>query len=146
MNDLAFDLRFNLENEAGETFVTCELNNTNAREYIYLQANDQLTLVEFQESLSKYLELLNITQCQHLILDTRNFVGEWGGLNERIENELSNAKKNGLKYFAHIVPKDIARSNLSYETKDIMLRNNISYETFTGAANAVGWMQVCELI
>jgi len=146
MNDLAFDLRFNLENEAGETFVTCELNNTNAREYIYLQANDQLTLGEFEESLTKYLELLNITQCQHLILDTRNFGGEWGSLNERIESELGNAKKNGLKYFAHIVPRDIARSYLSNETKDVMLKNQIAYETFTGAATAVGWMQICELV
>ena len=145
MNDLAFNLKFNLENTAGETFVTCELNNTNAREYIYLQANEELTLGGFQESLSKYLELLNITQCQHLILDTRNFIGEWGMLNEQIENELSIAKNNGLKYCAHIVPKDIARSYLSTETKDAMLKNEISYETFTGAATAVGWMEVCEL-
>ena len=146
MNEFPFKLRFNLENESGETFVTCELTNTNAREYIYLQGNEQMTMEEMKESLQKYMELLDLTQCQHLIIDTRQFRGEWGKLNDFLENELGNAKDKGLKYCAHIVPREIARSIMTAETKDTLKKNDISYKAFTGTAIAVGWLEKCDKI
>jgi hypothetical protein len=146
MSELPFKLRFNLENESGETFVTCELTNTNAREYIYLHTSEQLTIEKIKESLEKYMELLDLTQCQHLIIDTREYRGEWGKLNDYLENELGNAKEKGLKYCAHIVPRDVARSTMADVTKDALKKNNIAYEAFTGTAIAVGWLEKCDKI
>ncbi|MBC8110673.1 MAG: hypothetical protein H7Y04_06395 [Verrucomicrobia bacterium] len=139
-------LRFNLENEFGETSIVCELSNTNAREYIYLQSHEDFTLEEVKESMTKYLELLDLTQCQHLIIDTRGFVGEWDLLNDCLESELNHAKEKGLKYCAHIVPRDMARSVAMIEAKDSFSKNHISYEAFTGAATAVGWLEICDKV
>jgi hypothetical protein len=146
MSNLPSNLRFNLENESGETFVTCELNNTNAREYIYLQATERFTIESVRESLAKYMELLKLTQCPHLIIDTRHFEGEWMQLQDCFDHELNDARDEGLKYFAHIIPKDLARTAAICGTKDNFEANGVAYESFTGAASAVGWVEMCEAV